>query len=140
MQVVQAMVAEAGFNVSLQATEFTTLLAAQGTGDFQVSRSDWSGRLDPDGNVHQFITCGGGQNDVKYCNPALDALLDEARTITDPAARKAKYDAATAIMQDDLPIIYLGNQSYIYAFDTGVTGFTPYPDGLIRLRGMNKAD
>ncbi|MET0258603.1 MAG: ABC transporter substrate-binding protein [Methylobacterium sp.] len=140
MQVVQAMVAEAGFNVSLQATEFTTLLAAQSSGDFQISRSDWSGRLDPDGNIHQFITCAGGQNDVKYCNPALDALLNEARTIPDPAARKVKYDAASAIMQDDLPIIYLGNQSYIYAFDTGVTGFTPYPDGLIRLRGMNKAD
>ncbi|MBB4000510.1 ABC-type dipeptide/oligopeptide/nickel transport system permease component [Aureimonas pseudogalii] len=51
MQVNQAMVAEAGFNVSLQATQFTTLLAAQRSGDFQISRSDWSGRLDPDGNV-----------------------------------------------------------------------------------------
>ena len=140
MQVVQAMVAEAGFNVSLQATEFTTMLAAQGAGDFQVSRSDWSGRVDPDGNVHQFLSCQGGQNDVKYCNEAFDKLLGEARTLVDEAARKERYDAATAIMLDDLPIIYLGNQSYIFAHRTSVSGFTPYPDGLIRLRGMNKAD
>ena len=140
MQVVQAMVAEAGFNVSLQATEFTTLLAAQTSGDFQMSRTDWSGRVDPDGNIHQFVTCQGGQNDVKYCNEELDRILNEARTLPDPAARKELYDAAVAILQDDVPLIYLGNQSYIYAFDTDVTGFTPYPDGLIRLRGVDKAD
>ena len=63
MQVVQSMVAEAGFNVSLKATEFATLLAEQSAGNFQLSRSDWSGRIDPDGNLHQFVTCEGGIND-----------------------------------------------------------------------------
>ena len=90
MQVVQAMVAEAGFDVTLRATEFATLLSEQTAGNFQLSRSDWSGRPDPDGNLHQFVTCEGGINDPKYCNPEVDRLLNEARAVTDPAALRAE--------------------------------------------------
>ncbi len=138
MQVVQSMVAEAGFNVSLKATEFATLLSEQSAGNFQLSRSDWSGRIDPDGNLHQFVTCEGGINDSKYCNAEVDKLLNEARASTDDAVRKQKYDAAAKILNDDLPIIYLGHQSWIWAIKKEVTGFVPSPDGMIRLLGVKK--
>ena len=139
MQIIQSMVAEAGFNVTLKATEFATLLSEQTAGNYQLSRSDWSGRVDPDGNLHQFVTCKGGINDVKYCNPEVDALLNDARKSTDNTVRKQKYDAAAKILNDDLPVIYLGHQSYIWAFKKGVTGFVPYPDGMIRLQGVKKS-
>lgn len=139
MQIIQSMVAEAGFNVTLKATEFATLLSEQTAGNFQLSRSDWSGRVDPDGNIHQFVTCKGGINDANYCNPEVDALLDDARKSTDNAVRKQKYDAAAKILNDDLPVIYLGHQSYIWAFKKGITGFVPYPDGMIRLQGVKKS-
>ncbi|GEO86258.1 MULTISPECIES: ABC transporter substrate-binding protein [Alphaproteobacteria] len=138
MQVIQSMVAEAGFNVSLKATEFATLLSEQSAGNFQLSRSDWSGRIDPDGNLHQFVTCEGGINDSKYCNAEVDKLLNEARASTDDAVRKQKYDAAAKILNDDLPIIYLGHQSWIWAIKKEVTGFVPSPDGMIRLLGVKK--
>ena len=139
MQVIQSMVAEAGFNVTLKATEFATLLDEQTRGNYQMSRSDWSGRLDPDGNIHQFVTCKGGINDVKYCNPEVDKLLNEARTSTDDAVRKQKYDAAAQILNDDMPIIYLGHQPYAYAISKKVKGFAPSPDGMIRLLGVTKS-
>lgn len=138
MQVIQSMVAEAGFNVSLKATEFATLLSEQTAGNYQLSRSDWSGRIDPDGNIHQFVTCKGGINDVKYCNPEVDKLLDEARTSQDDAVRKQKYDAASVILADDMPIIYLGHQPYAYAISKKVEGFAPSPDGMMRLLGVSK--
>jgi peptide/nickel transport system substrate-binding protein len=138
MQVIQSMVAEAGFNVSLKATEFATLLSEQTAGNYQLSRSDWSGRIDPDGNIHQFVTCKGGINDVKYCNPEVDKLLDEARTSQDDAVRKAKYDAASVILADDMPIIYLGHNPYAYAISKKVEGFAPSPDGMMRLLGVSK--
>ena len=62
------------------------------------------GRVDPDGNLHQFVTCKGGINDVKYCNPEVDTLLNDARKTPDAAARKVKYDAALKILNDDMPI------------------------------------
>jgi peptide/nickel transport system substrate-binding protein len=138
MQIVQSMVAEAGFDVSLKSTEFATLLDEQTRGNYQLSRSDWSGRVDPDGNIHQFVTCKGGLNDVKYCNPDVDKLLNEARASTDEAVRKEKYDAALVILNDDLPLIYLGHQSWIWAYKKSVTGFVPNPDGMIRLQGVKK--
>ncbi|RWX75649.1 ABC transporter substrate-binding protein [Neorhizobium lilium] len=138
MQVIQSMVAEAGFNVTLKSTEFATLLSEQTAGNYQLSRSDWSGRIDPDGNIHQFVTCKGGINDVKYCNPEVDKLLNEARTSTDDAVRKQKYDAAAVILNDDMPIIYLGHQPYAYAISKKVSGFAPSPDGMIRLLGVSK--
>lgn len=138
MQVVQSMVAEAGFNVSLKATEFATLLSEQTAGNFQLSRSDWSGRIDPDGNLHQFVTCEGGINDAKYCNAEVDKLLNDARASADEAVRKQKYDAAAKILDDDLPVIYLGHQSWIWAIKKEVTGFVPSPDGMIRLLGVKK--
>lgn len=139
MQVVQSMVAEAGFKVSLKATEFATLLSEQTAGNFQLSRSDWSGRIDPDGNLHQFVTCKGGINDAKYCSAEVDTLLNDARASTDEAVRKEKYDAAAKILDEDLPVIYLGHQSWIWAIKKDVTGFVPSPDGMIRLLGVKKS-
>jgi peptide/nickel transport system substrate-binding protein len=136
MQVVQAMAAEAGFNVKLKSMEFASLLADQSAGNYQASQVGWSGRVDPDGNIHQFMTCAGGINDSKYCNPEIDKLLDEARKSTDNAVRKEKYDAARDILIQDLPIIYLYHQTWIWALSDKLDGFTAYPDGMIRLENV----
>lgn len=133
MQAVQAMVAEAGFDVRLKTMEFATLLNSQSAGTYDLSRTDWSGRVDPDGNLHQFVTCAGGLNDEKYCNPKVDELLNDARRSIDPKVRKAKYDEAAVILDDELPVIYLGHTAWLWAFNKKVTGFVPSPDGMIRL-------
>lgn len=140
MQVIQAMVAEAGFDVELRATEFATLLSEQTAGNFQMSRSDWSGRPDPDGNIHQFVTTGAGLNDPGYSNAEVDEYLNHARSVTDFDTRKADYDAAGRILTEDLPIMYLGHQTYIFAMDQDVKGFKAFPDGMIRLQGVTKED
>lgn len=136
MQVIQAMVAEAGFDVKLRATEFATLLSEQTAGNYQLSRMNWSGRPDPDGSIHQFVTCGAGLNDTRYCSENVDAVLNKARTIGDFAERKALYDTATATLVDELPIIYLAHESYVYGMKKGIKGFELYPDGMIRLGGV----
>ena len=138
MQVVQSMVADAGIQVKLKSMEFASLLADQSAGKYQASQIGWSGRIDPDGNIHQFMTCKGGINDSKYCNPEIDKLLDAARTSNDVAARKEKYVAAQKILSSDLPIVYLYHQAWIFALNKNIGGFTPYPDGMIRLEGMTK--
>lgn len=140
VQVVQAMASEAGITVSVVAKEFATLLSEQTAGAYEISQIGWSGRVDPDGNIHQFVTCEGGINDSGYCNPEVDALLDGARTSNDLATRKANYDAALAILNEDLPLIYLYHQTWIWAMGTDIAGYTPYPDGMIRLQGVTKSE
>jgi peptide/nickel transport system substrate-binding protein len=51
--------------------------------------------------------------------------------------RKPLYDAASKILADEDPIVYLYVQPWPYVLSKKVQGFTPYPDGLIRLRGMS---
>src|SRR3546814_20936477 len=106
MQVVQAMVAEAGFNVKLKSMEFAALLAAQSAGTYQASQVGWSGRIDPDGNLHQFVTCKGGLNDSKYCNPEVDKLLAESLQSSNDEDRKARYDEASQVLNADMTTIY----------------------------------
>ncbi len=137
-QVIQAMANEAGFNVSLKSTEFATLLSAQSAGDYQTDQIGWSGRIDPDGNIYSFVVTGGGLNDNDYSNPEVDKLLNEARTNNDIATRKSLYDQANHILDDELPIIYLYHQTWIWALSKDIKGFVPYPDGMIRLEGVTK--
>ncbi|MEM6636709.1 MAG: ABC transporter substrate-binding protein [Pseudomonadota bacterium] len=140
MQVLQAMAGEAGIKIELVAKEFATLLADQSAGDYTASQIGWSGRVDPDGNIHQFMTTGGGINDSKFSNPDMDRFLNEARLSTDPAVRKESYDAAVALQQDLMPIVYLYHPVWIWALDDSVAGFTPFPDGMIRLHGVSQSE
>lgn len=136
-QVIQAMASEAGFEISIRSTEFATLLAENAAGNFEMSAQGWSGRIDPDANIHPFVHTTGSNNDPKYSNPEIDAILDKARQEPDPAERKKLYDQSTAILQDELPLIYLYHLKYFYTARTGIEGFVPYPDGIIRLKGVS---
>jgi peptide/nickel transport system substrate-binding protein len=136
MQVVQSMAAEAGIDISIKATEFATMLDETTAGSYEATQVGWSGRTDPDGNIHTFLTCEGGQNDSKYCNADVDAALNAARTSNDLATRKASYDAANKILSDDLPIVYLYHPTWLWALRSDVTGFVAHPDGMIRLAGV----
>jgi peptide/nickel transport system substrate-binding protein len=138
-EMIQAMAGEAGFKISLRPMEFSAMLAEMQKGNFQASLSGWSGRIDPDGNIHQFVTCKGTQNDSKYCNPEVDRLLNEARLTPDVEARKKLYNQAMGILQNELPIIYTYYSPLIYAVSNRVADFKPYPDGMIRLRGVHPA-
>ncbi|QEI05849.1 ABC transporter substrate-binding protein [Pigmentiphaga aceris] len=136
-EMVQAMAAEAGFQLSLRPTEYAAMLKESTSGNFDVQLQGWSGRPDPDGNVHTFLTCKGAQNDGRYCNPEVDKLLDQARVVTDLAARKDLYDRAETIMQDEMPGSYIYYQPWLFVASTKVQGFTPSPDGMIRLKGVS---
>ncbi|RVV96766.1 ABC transporter substrate-binding protein [Mesobaculum littorinae] len=140
MQVVQSMASEAGIDVQITSKEFATMLQDQSAGDFTASQVGWSGRIDPDGNIHGFVTTGGGLNDAGYSSDEVDRLLNEARTVSDDAERKALYDQAQAILNEDMPILYLYHQTWLTALDDAIEGFVAYPDGMMRLEGVTKTE
>jgi peptide/nickel transport system substrate-binding protein len=135
-QIIQGMLAEAGITMNLQTQENVTMLTNGRKGDFEAYFTFWSGRPDPDGNVFTQSTCKGAQNDSHYCNAEVDALLTKARQTPDPAARKKLYDQATEILVRDVPRLLLWHRRVFTAYSAKVTGFTPYPDGIIRIKGL----
>ncbi|MBO1113447.1 ABC transporter substrate-binding protein [Bordetella petrii] len=138
-EMVQAMAAEAGFQLSLRPTEYAALLNEAQSGNFELLMRGWSGRVDPDGNIYQFVTCKGALNDGRYCNPEVDKLLAQARTVPDEAKRKAIYDQAQEILQADAQAVYIYYQPWPFVLAKKVKGFNPYPDGMIRLKGVSFA-
>jgi peptide/nickel transport system substrate-binding protein len=138
-EMIQAMAREAGIELSLRPTDYAAMLHQMKAGNFEVGMRGWSGRSDPDGNVYAFITCKGELNDGDYCNPEVDKLLLQARQVTDEAKRKALYDQAQVLTHKDLPGTFLYFQPWPFALQRTVQGFTPYPDGMIRLKGVSFA-
>jgi peptide/nickel transport system substrate-binding protein len=133
-QVIQSMAKEAGFDVRLQVTEFARALDLATQGKMEAFYLGWSGRTDPDGNLYSFFACGAALNYGHYCNQEVDKELDLSRTAADPAERLKHYEAIAAQSAKDEPIIYLFHRKWIYAFSPRLSGFTPIPDGLIRIK------
>ena len=138
-EVIQSMVREAGFDLKLNLFEFASSLSAASQGNFESYLIGWSGRADADGNLYVFLHTGAGQNDGRYSSAIVDEALDTARTLTDPAARRAQYAKLMQQEHKDLPIIYLFHPVNVVALSAKLSGFRPVPDGMIRLQGISVA-
>ena len=137
-EVIQGMAREAGFNITLRPAEFASSLNDSDAGKYQAFLIGWSGRVDPDGNIHQFHTCGGSQNTTISCDEAVDALLNQAREASDPAPRAALYrDAIEKFTKSRRNIVYLYHLNYIVAHAKSLKGMKAVPDGLIRIKGTS---
>jgi peptide/nickel transport system substrate-binding protein len=75
-EVLQAMSAEARFDLKIRLTEFATSLDEAVKGNFQLYLIGWSGRVDPDQNVINHLGCNTPFNWGKYCNETLQAALN----------------------------------------------------------------
>ncbi len=135
-EVIQAMAAEAGFDVRVVAAEFGTVLAATMRGEFQVTLGGWSGLLDPDSNAYAFLHTGSALNIAKYSNPHADTLLEQARAESDPTKRRALYGQLWRQVQADLPLIYLWTTRNILGVSRKVQGVTPLANGLLPLQDI----
>jgi peptide/nickel transport system substrate-binding protein len=135
-QVVQAMAKEAGFDVKIQSTEFSTSLNMADKGDYEAYVLAWSGRADPDGNIFSFAACKQPLNYSGFCKPEVDDLLTKSRTTLDPAERKKIYGEIAAILLKERPDIYLFHRHWLWAYSTKVSGFRTIPDGLVRVQGL----
>ncbi|HEX7000777.1 MAG TPA: ABC transporter substrate-binding protein [Trueperaceae bacterium] len=136
-EVIQAMAGEVGFDITLRATEFATALDLQEQGQYAAFPVGWSGRIDPDGNIHQFHTCEGALNESGFCDPEVDRLLNEARAAGNNDDRFELYRQALERYLPDRHIIYLYHTQLFFPHTAAVQGFQAYPDGLIRLQGVS---
>jgi peptide/nickel transport system substrate-binding protein len=137
-EVIQGMAKEAGFTVTLRPAEFASALNEDDAGKLQAFLIGWSGRVDPDANIHQFQTCGGSLNTTRVCDEAIDALLNKAREVTDTGQRAALYrEAIDKFAGQRRNVIYLYHLNYIMAYPKNLQGYKAVPDGLIRIKGTS---
>lgn len=132
-QALQAAVADGGFDLTVVPVEYSTLLDVQSQGDFEALQLGWSGRIDPHGNMFNFLSTGGGNNYSGYSNPELDEVLTSAAQINDVEGRAELYGKAVELVQRDNPIIYLYRQRNLTAYSTDVVGVETFTDGVVHL-------
>jgi len=133
-QVIQSMAAEVGIRVNLEIVEFGALLSQLDAKRFEASQLGWSGRPDPDGNIYGFFVTQGGLNNSAYANERVDVLLDAARVLTTPDLRRRAYGQIMAILNDDLPYLFLWWEKEYKAMSPKVQGFVHISDGMMRFR------
>ncbi len=132
-QFMQSEEQSVGISVVIDSTDFVTSLSKADAGTYDTFQIGWSGRVDPDGNVYQFVATTGSQNDSGYTNPRLDLILNNARKAATEAARKTLYRAAQKIILNDRPLIYLYHPVTRAGLEKALKGVTMYPDTLLRV-------
>jgi peptide/nickel transport system substrate-binding protein len=131
-QALQGMVKEGGFDLVIKPVEYAALLDQQDRGDFELLQLGWSGRVDPDANIFNFIGSTGSQNVSGYSSPDVDKLLTDARQATDQAQRVKLYGDVVGKLQQDDPIIYMYRQRNLTGVSKKLLGIQVFPDGVIR--------
>jgi len=137
-EMIQSMLKPAGITMNIEKLEFGTMLDQTQKGNFEASATSWSGRPDPDQNVYDQNVTAGPQNYSKYSNPQVDKLLQDARKELDSGKRKVIYDQAMAIINEELPYIYLYHENNVFGISNKVKGFELISDGLIRTVKLSK--
>jgi peptide/nickel transport system substrate-binding protein len=124
-QVMQQNWNDIGASVSVKLLNYSQMVnVAIGSRDFDVVFYALSNSLDPDESIFwsSASAAPGGQNSMPYKNPQLDALLEQAATISDQAKRKQLYFQAQNLLADDLPAAPLVAQKNIQVYNNRVHG------------------
>jgi len=132
-EVIQAMAAEAGFDVVLAPIEFSSGLREYNAGNYDARYGSWAGRLDPDGNTANLLGSGGAQNNGGYSNERFDELMLTAQSTNDLDVRREAYGEAVEIIAEEVPITYLFHLKVLVGVSSRVEGVYGTGDGIIRV-------
>jgi peptide/nickel transport system substrate-binding protein len=126
--VIQQQFKDVGIDITLDESEqFGTRLVDSGDYDLALAGGGVF-RADPNVSAKYFETVNftpAGANYSHYSNTALDDLFKSGRATPDKAQRKEIYTKAAAILNDELPWIFLWSPNSIFTINKRVVGFKP---------------
>ncbi len=124
---VQAALRDRGIDVAVKSVSNAQLFLPQtgvlATGNFDLAYVPWTMGADPDDS--SVLRCGAPSNYMRWCDARVNRLEDEALAQTDESVRKRLYREIATIVAYQVPIVYLFNADYVYAYDRRLRGFAP---------------
>jgi len=134
-EIVQAQVAQAGFDVSIRTYESGTYWDIVDAGKFDVAENGWSGEGDPDDFLYALFT-NGIENASRWHNKAYLDLVTRAKMAPGIKERTKLYYQAEKIMMEDAPALTLARGFEFRPMSRKVEGYTIYPNNKIYLSGV----
>ena len=141
-QNIQAQLSEIGVTVEIETLELGVYVDRWLKGDFDAAVALNGGNPDAHNMFFRYWHSTGNLNGVaNYSAPEIDALLDQAVAMTDPAERKAIYDQVQQKLAEAAPWVwlYVGYEYRIY--QPYVENFTNMSNGqtiYLRETWLNK--
>ena len=93
---------------------------------------------DPGYHLGLLLTTGASSNYGNYSNSTVDADIKQAAAETDVAKRNTLYAQAQKQITADAPWLYLYEYNRVVGLHSGVSGYTYYPDEILRFAEMSK--
>jgi peptide/nickel transport system substrate-binding protein len=140
--VMQSNLRAVGVNVTLQTMEWGAFLAKLRSKEQDLFALSWmAGNEDPDMVMYPLLHSSqwtpNGPNRALYKNERFDALLAEARHITDQGKRAELYREAQRILVEDAPWVFVDHEVQIAAFGKRVQGFKLHPSFDLRVETIS---
>lgn len=105
--------------------DFPVLLGKINSRDFQAVSLAWGGSVETDPRqIFHSVSIKGGDNNVGYSNPKLDALIDQARVEMDADKRNAMWKECHRILAEDQPYTFLFTREAIVLVNKRFRGVT----------------
>lgn len=100
-----------GVTAELENQEWKTFLETRGNQDFAIARGAWCGDYNEASTFLDLLTSQSGYNDGKFANDEVDALMLEAKTLTEATAN---YTRVEQILADEMPVIPIYHYAGVY--------------------------
>jgi peptide/nickel transport system substrate-binding protein/oligopeptide transport system substrate-binding protein len=105
MEIIQSDLKAIGIETEFDSADFPVYLKQLDEGKHQLARLGWVADYPIAYNFHfSLFNSDSTDNKSLYKNPAIDAAIAEGQTITDTAARIAKYEEIDATIGADMPV------------------------------------
>ena len=106
-------------------SDFSVFLTQRTAGEYDLARNGWGADYPHANNqIAGLFTCGGGNNDQQYCNPQVDALMEQAASEPDQAVQQSLYEEVNKTISDDAASLFLRwgtNSQLIKPYVSGLT-------------------
>jgi peptide/nickel transport system substrate-binding protein len=141
-QLIAEMLGEIGIKLNISVVEGSILwdqaenggIEQSGNFDIDIYDDGYAG-VDPTDYIWELysqeaLVPGGGYNVMRYDNPVVDALIDEAYTL-DEASRKETFCGIADFINEELPIVHLFTLANLEAYSARIDGVQSTVNDLV---------
>ncbi len=132
-EVIQDQLKEIGIEVEIKSLDNDSSIALRNKGDFDIYLMGRGLLFTPDPDevmmtdYHSSGTSGDGSGAYRWSNARVDELIEQARAVNDPDARKILYDEAQQIIVDEAPVSFLNYYVNQDITSSNVNGYRMHP-------------